>query len=236
MRALKRIHRLSMVAAVALAGCGGKPEPEYFPLNEGYRWEYRMQETNPLVDRRLPLTMENLGLRERDGRRYFLRRSSEGNEYWLVAEHGVQRAGARSWIGGMPLPDAEPQTVLPERIELGQEWRIVTRPFILERAEPFRERFAQDESKNVELSMRIASVDDTVEVPAGRFTHCVRVEGQGRLFVLADARIGASEVPVTHTEWFAPGVGLIKLVRREDLNTTQIVGGEVSMELLRFER
>ena len=54
--------------------------------------------------------------------------------------------------------------------------------------------------------------------------------------VLADARLGASEVVVHHTEWYAPGVGLVKLHRVEPLETTAIVGGEVTMELTGWER
>lgn len=223
-------------ACVLLAACSDKPQPNYFPLNEGYRWQYRINESNPLVNRRLPLSMENLGSRMRDGVRYWLRRSSEGNEYWLrIDGEGVQRSGSRSWLGGLPALE-EAQTVLPSSLTIGAEWNAQTRPYILERAIPFRERFTQDDSKNIELRMRLASDDEVVEVPAGRFEHCLRVEGQGRLFVLADARIGASEVPITHTEWYAPGVGLVKLVRIEALKTEQIVGGEVTLELLRFER
>ena len=227
---------LLITACVLLAACSEKPQPNYFPLNEGYRWQYRMQESNPLVNRRLPLSMENLGSRMRDGVRYWLRRSSEGNEYWLRTEgEGVQRIGARSWLDAPPELDGSPQTVLPEKLVVGAEWNAQTRPYILERVIPFRERFAQDESKNIELRMRLASDDEVVDVPAGRFEHCLRVEGTGRLFVLADARVGASEVPITHTEWYAPGVGLVKLQRIEALKTEQIVGGEVTLELLRFE-
>lgn len=227
---------LLIAACMLLAACSEKPQPNYFPLNEGYRWQYRMSESNPLVSRRLPLSMENLGARTRDGRRYWLRRSSEGNEYWLRIEgEGVVRSAARSWLGGSPALE-EAQTVLPPKLVVGAEWNAQTRPYILERAIPFRERFTQDDSKNIELRMRLANDDEVVEVPAGRFEHCLRVEGQGRLFVLADARIGASEVPITQTEWYAPGVGLVKLQRSEELKTEQIVGGEVTLELLRFER
>ncbi|MGQ0529750.1 MAG: hypothetical protein ACT4PG_08075, partial [Panacagrimonas sp.] len=114
-------------------------------------------------------------------------------------------------------------------------WEVETRPYILERAVPFRERFSQDHSKRIVLRMQVASLDDVVEVPAGTFTRCLQLEGSGLLNVLADARIGASPVPVTHTEWYAPGVGLVKLERTEWLDTQQIVGGKISMELLRFD-
>jgi hypothetical protein len=231
------LRRLTLVVlALALSACGKAPESPYFPLNGGYVWQYRMHEHNRLVDRKLPLRVENVGSRTRNGERYWLRRTSEGNEYWLLAQHGIERVATRTWLQTEPEDEEPRQRVLPETIAEGVEWDAKTRPFILERAEPFRERFTQDESKTINLRMRIAALDDVVTVPAGRFEHCLRVEGQGRLYVLADARIGASEVIVTQTEWYAPGVGLVKLERSEPLSTQAIVGGEVSLELTSFKR
>ncbi len=231
-----RDHRILLITVIALlAGCKRHPQPEYFPLDAGAHWEYRLHEVNPLVDGKRALTMDNLGPRDREGRRYWLRRSSEGNEYWLSADGAVQRVAQRNWLAPDPTFDKSAQTVLPAKLEVGVEWDATTRPYILERAIPFRERFWGDESKSVELRMRLAALDDTVQTPAGRFDHCLRVEGQGLLYVLADARYAASEVPVTQTEWYAPGIGLVKLHRVEALRTEQIVGGEVTMELTRFE-
>lgn len=225
------------VLALAIGACGQDPAPRYFPLDEGWLWTYRVSEHNPLVQRRRPLTLENLGTRELDGQRYWRRRSSEGNEYWLeVVGDGVQRRGVRTWLDAEPARDEPAQTVLPARLVAGAEWNAQTRPYILERALPFRERFAQDDSKTVDLRMRLASLDDRVEVPAGTFEHCLRVEGHGHLYVLADARIGASEVPVAQTEWYCPDVGLVKLQRRETLATEQIVGGEITLELVQLQR
>jgi len=227
---------LGLILSLMLSACEKAPDNPYFPLDAGYVWQYRMHEHNRLVDRTLPLSVENVGSRTRNGERYWVRRTSEGNEYWLQAKHGIERAATRTWLQTEPEDEDPRQLVLPGSIVEGMEWDAKTRPYILERAEPFRERFTQDESKAISLRMRVAAVDDVVTVPAGRFEHCLRVEGQGRLYVLADARIGASEVIVTQTEWYAPGVGLVKLERSEPLSTQAIVGGEVSLELMSFER
>lgn len=230
------VRRGVLVAATLLAACGGTPSPEYFPLNPGLRWEYALHEKNRLVDQVSLLSLRNLEAVTRDGQPYARRIASDGNEYWLSrSDTALLRVGQRTAIDFAPRMDAAPRTVMQLPPSLKQAWSVETRPYILERAEPFRERFSQDDSKRIELRMTVAALDDVVEVPAGKFERCLRLEGTGVLNVLADARIGASEVPVTHTEWYAPGVGLVKLVRTESLDTTQIVGGEVTMELLRFD-
>ena len=224
-----------LLTSCLLAACSAPPSPEYFPLESGLRWEYSVHEKNPLVDKVERLSLRNRNVQEREGQHYFRRLASDGNEYWLTVNEGsLQRAGLRTAIDFEPRMDAQPRTVLQLPPATGQAWEVETRPYILERAEPFRERFSQDDSKRIVLRMQVAALDDVVEVPAGKFERCLRLEGTGLLNVLADARIGASEVPVTHTEWYAPGVGLVKLVRTEPLDTQQIVGGTVTMELLSF--
>lgn len=219
-----------------LGGCKGAPEPEYFPLNPGLRWEYRLHEHNRLVDRVTRLDQRNLRPATRDDQTYSRRLASDGNEYWLAStEQGLQRLGLRTAIDFEPRMEVSPRMVMPLPPASGQWWEVETRPYILERAEPFRERFSHDDSKRITLRMQVAALDDVVEVPAGTFERCLRIEGSGVLNVLADARIGASEVPITHIEWYAPGVGLVKLLRKESLDTQQIVGGEVTMELMHFE-
>jgi len=228
---------LLLAIALILGACGGGPSPEYFPLQPGLEWQYAVSEKNPVTDSTTRLTVRSLDVAKQDGERYARRLASDGNEYWLsVTDSAVQRAGVRRAIDFAPRMDGQPRTVMQLPPTAGQWWEVESRPYILERVEPFRERFSQDESKRISLHMKVAALDDVVEVPAGRFERCLRLEGTGLLNVLADARIGASEVPVTHTEWYAPGVGLVKLVRTEVLQTEAIVGGEVTMELLGFER
>ena len=227
---------LAVCATLLLAACGGEPRPEYFPLNPGFEWEYRVHEKNRVTDQVRSLTLRNRPARNRDGVRYSRRLASDGNEYWLSIDEGkLRRHHYRTAIDFEPHADKSPRMVMPLPPQLGLWWEIDTRPYILERVAPFRERFFLDDSKQINLRMEIKSMEDVVEVPAGTFKNCMRIEGSGLLHVLADPSIGASEVPVTHTEWYAPGVGLVKLVRRETLDTIHIQGGEITMQLMDFE-
>lgn len=225
------------IASLLLAACGGAPDTPYFPLEPGRHWTYELREANPLGEKTETFEITSAGPRQRDGDTYWLRRNSLGTEYWLkLDERNIVRTGLRTTVEFEPRNDTVPRTVLPIAPKLGDSWEQPSQPFILERAVPFRERFLHHESVRFTLLMKVIAVDEDVTVPAGTFKHCVKVEGEAPINVLADPRLGASEVVVTHTEWYAPGVGLIKLHRREPLETTQIVGGEVTMDLLSFER
>lgn len=228
---------LPLVAAVVLAACSQRPSTDdFFPLQPGLRWNYEVHEHSAVTDARRELSIRNLGTETRADHRYTRRLASDGNEYWLeVVDGRLQRSGLRTAIDREPRLDITPLTVLKMPPEVGQAWEIETWPYILERIEPFRERFSQDRSKRVEMRMQVTALDAMVEVPAGRFENCLRLDGEAVLNVLADARIGASEVPITQTEWYAPGVGLVLLEREEKLDTLQIVGGKVRMQLLSFE-
>lgn len=228
---------ITAVAALLLAGCGKVPESRYFPLADGYHWTYALHEANPYTDRTEPFEVRNAGSRERDGDTYWLRRNSLDTEYWLKVDgDNIVRTGVRTAVELEPQPDAVPRTVLPRMPKLGDRWEQPSQPFILERVVPFRERFLRHESTRFVLNMAVTAIDEEVTVPAGTFKGCIKVEGEALVHVLADARLGASEVAVRHIEWYAPDVGLVKLHRIEPLETTAIVGGEVTMELTGWER
>lgn len=232
---LRRLMLL-LVLGTAVPGCTRVDAPDYFPLDPGLRWEYAKRESSRAGEQVERFEMRNLTPATRDGQRYLRRLASDGNEYWLqLRDERLERVGVRTAIDFEPRMDASARMVMPRVPAVGMAWDVETRPYVLERIEPFRERFSQDDSKRIQLRMQVMALDEVVEVPAGRFERCLRLEGSGLLNVLADARIGASPVPVTHTEWYAPGVGLIKLQRTETLDTQAIVGGSVTLELLRFE-
>jgi len=66
---------------------------------------------------------------------------------------------------------------------------------------------------------RIASTSDTVSVPAGRFKRCLRIE------TTLAATVGAGTKPITithyYTEWYAPGIGLVKAESSVDASGTK---------------
>ncbi|MEZ5453663.1 MAG: hypothetical protein R3E93_12740 [Thiothrix sp.] len=81
-------------------------------------------------------------------------------------------------------------------------------------------------------------VDEQVEVPAGRFSFTALAcwsKVRRNLTLYADPRKGDSQVHVTTREWYAPGIGLVRLEREEPLDTDVYKGGKVTLELVEFD-
>ena len=85
------------------------------------------------------------------------------------------------------------------------------------------------------MTYTIEALDDKVEVRAGRFERCVRVGGQAVLKLFADPVVGWRDLPLTTTEWYCHGPGLVKVLRKEPANSTFLVGGTQTLELLSWE-
>lgn len=215
-----------------LGGCKRSAEPPFFPLDADRSWTYTQHTDNPAIGPLPPLTLRVAGRTQLEGAPAIIRRSSLGSEYWLRAdEEGVQRVAHRTLLDTRPVPEASPYWVLRAPYVVGTWWENRTRPFVLTRVLPFHERLFHREGLSFSLQYEIAGVAETVQVPAGQFEDCVRVEASGRVQVIADPRVAVSEVDVNQTEWYCRGVGLTKLIRSEPLVTDQIVGGTLTLEL-----
>jgi hypothetical protein len=73
--------------------------------------------------------------------------------------------------------------------------------------------------------MSIAATDESVVVPAGKFDRCLRIDGSGRRNVRTDRGNASAEVSVSHQEWYAPGIGLIKAERWEHAESPFLKAG-----------
>lgn len=227
--------RTGCCVALAMAGLGGcqPPDPGYFPLRDGASWEYRLTQSWSDGERSDRYAVQNLGAALPDGRPVTIRRNDRGTDYYIERnQQGIARVAKRTAVESVPRPDPEPRYILKFPLRPGSEWRVSSHPYLLKRLLPYRERFNRD----LDLVMHYSIVSDRaqVSVPAGRFTDCLLVRGEGILRIYADAVAGVSEVPVSSLEWYAPGVGLVKLERREELDTTQIIGGTARLELVRY--
>jgi hypothetical protein len=197
-----------LAAALLLAGCGQSPS-DYFPLGGEQRWQYDITRTIKGETRRQKLIVANLRATELAGRQVFPRRRLDGAvELYERTADGVLRV----------YPDAKQrQTVLPAVPAPGVAWQGETQIMFLEVTGAFSATFEARMQQSIPLSYVVESADETVEVAAGRFAHCLRVKSNGSMFAGGTLReyMGIRFVQVEQTDWYAPGVGLVKRVRRE---------------------
>ena len=85
------------------------------------------------------------------------------------------------------------------------------------------------------MHYRIEALAEKVKTPAGDFEGCVRVSGRAEIRLYVDAMFQWRDIPLVTLEWYCPGVGLVRLERKEPSPTKFMVGGTVTMELTSWQ-
>jgi hypothetical protein len=225
-----------VMSALAMApGCSNEdPLTRYFPAQQGTRWIYRLQRTTMDGTRVRPYYVEHRGTiaLDVDGALYEEQRTFDGNRYFyrLDPDLGWLRLAVQSATEDTPRFLPEPWLVMPTRLEAGHQWRQVTPVRVLEKTGPPQETLFRVQA-SLPVDYRVAAIDDTLTVPAGRFSRCLRIEGAGRISTHLGNYLGLSNVEVRLTEWYAPGVGLIKQVLEERTNKQALDRGHLVLEL-----
>ena len=248
----------ALALALPLTGCGrdgagGGREPlDHFPLDAGRVWTYTVTTTrDDDQPERETQTLRALGRDEAGGvgTAAWHRRDDNGVDYWLQADaSGVWRVSAKSDVDAEPRPDpvaapasdaAEGQRrrwVLRAPLVTGTQWSAPTTAYLLMRRAEFP-REIRHTHQPVLMTYVIEAVDETVEVPAGRFARCLRVHGTARMRLFADSVGGWQDMPLDTLEWYCPGVGLTRLERNEPVPARSTVpsGGRLVMDLPRWQ-
>lgn len=231
--------RLLVLLLMLLGGCSAKPDAgDYFPLDAGLAWDYRVTLELPQRTTTDTFRVESLGTtRLNDDEAASIRRTSNGTDYYIRRhEDGIFRYAKRTLVEIHPRLDASPRMILPLPVPAkpGKVWTAATTSYTLRRLQPYEEMTGKGSPFN--MVYELSGLDETVTVPAGTFEHCLLVIGRAQMRLYSDARRGYSDVEITTQEWYAPGVGLVKLARSEPLDTDVFKGGTLTLELTAFSR
>lgn len=196
-----------LLATVLCAGCRGG-DADYFPVGGGQTWDYevRMMIKGERHVQRLLLT--SLSPAEVDGAEYFPQvRLNDRVDLYRRDKNGIVRVN---------LGDGELR-VLPAELKPKASWRTPGQIMFLEITGAFHATFQERKKQYIDLDYVIETMDDTVAVGAGRFTNCMRIKSSGSMYAGGTLQefLGIGFIQVEQTEWYAPGVGLIKRVRKE---------------------
>lgn len=230
---------LPMLALATLAACGAAPAPDpLFPLEAGAEHTYQVVTTHDNAPAETEtLTLRSLGRDDLDSLPTWRRRSEGGADYWLRQDDtGIYRVASKSDAQRDPQPDARPRYVLRRPYAVGTQWRSDTAAYLLRRRQTGQPdmRYTQPP---VQMDYAIDALEQTVQTPAGRFEHCLRVKGTALMPLFVDPVAGAQDVPLTTLEWYCPGPGLVRLERREQVaSKTFLSGGTLTMELSAWRR
>lgn len=228
----------ALLMLLLLAGCGARPPgSDLFPLEAGRRWTYELR--TEWEDQRVERETRAFETRGRqtlaDGSSAWLRHGDAGMDYWLRADDsGIYRVASRSVLDAEPRLDAARRYVLKAPVAPGTQWSAATTAYLLQRRQGFPPELRHSHPE-IPMHYVIEALDEAVDTRAGRFEGCVRVKGSAALRLYADAVAGWRDLPLLTTEWYCPGVGLVKLRREEAARSPFLLGGTLTLELLTWQ-
>jgi hypothetical protein len=236
-----RISLIGALALVSLTACDqpAKDNP-LFPLAAGRQWTYQIETVYDAPDAKTTthtLEISNLGSAQlSDGSQAWVRRSNNGHEYWLVTDNtGINRVALKSPTKEQAVMDIEPRTVLPAGLALGSTWTTTTVPYFLRRRneKPAEFRYL-NKYKDLPMVFKVVNIDTPLQTPAGKFDHCVRVDGTMEVMLWHDDAFAYKPTPILSREWYCPGVGLAQVERDEPTTAKLFQGGTMRMRLLSY--
>lgn len=197
------------VAAALFSGGCGDPDAGYFPVGGGQTWDYAIRRTIKGEKRLQRLLLKSLPPVVIDGTEYFPQaRLDDRVDVFTRSKDGIVRVnyGARAQL-----------PVLPAQPKRGAKWQAPGQILFLDVTGAFQPTFAERRKHTIDLEYEIEATDDTAVVPAGTFTNCLRIRSHGSMYAGSTLKefLGISFIQIDQTEWYAPGVGLVKRVRRE---------------------
>jgi len=231
-----RLRAICLIAysSIPLWICGCNSDT-YLPLKVGSQWHYTLQTEmdEAPVENHLDFSMDR-SFHFQGGKTY-VHRSESGVEYFLQQRaDGIYRIASR--VDTEEQSTLEPQAimVLPTPVKLGAQWSAPTVPFLLRRSAEFPRELKYRHS--AVMHYQVKALDESVDVPAGHFDHCAKVQGQASLRFFIDPVKGVGDEPLQSTEWYCQGVGLVRFDRAEIVDSSFVSGGSVSYVLSSYSR
>jgi hypothetical protein len=203
------MKKYGLFFCLLLFACG-EPDNSWFPLSEGYWWQYSAVRSIRGESHIQKLILANLAAVRVDGATLFPRKRADGKiEYYEKSDKGVYL---------VDLEDGSKDQQLQEPVKAGTKWQRTSKILFLEVTGAFEATYNRRIEENIIVNYEIESVDDVVTVAAGRFEHCIRVKGIGSIYGgggSLEEFMDIDDINIETLEWYAPGVGLVKRTRKE---------------------
>mgnify|MGYP006865024102 CR=1 FL=1 len=226
---------MSLLSALVTVACGDETGPDYFPLEEGWRWQYDVVLDTKSTGRThqkyfvLNFPRHKVGERETTPRRFH-----DGTVYFVAeSETGVERLAARKPGDGMRRQEP-PRIILKYPVTPGTTWSQEEDTLLLNTRTLFNAPMAT--AIPIRMEYVIETAEDVVRVPAGVFRHCVKVSGKGGTSVVDRFSDATIFISVETATWFVPGTGLVKSQRTEHSSNQRIEPGTFTQVLSALSR
>lgn len=223
---------LALPATLLLSACSNEAQgARFFPLVPGQAWQYRVERTTMDGQAEMRHAVTTLSPPYGDSRISAIRETLGGQRYlYEVDDMGIFRVGEHVQEEAAGDAARYRHLILPHVLESNSTWQTTTRTSVLESGgPPWESLFRIDVA--VEMDYMVESLDADISTPAGRFERCLVVSGHGKTSADVGNYIGRTSIEVHSREWFAPGVGLVRMERQESTGASALNTGSLMMVL-----
>ena len=225
---------IACAVAFLLQSCDSNSD-SYFPLDKGLTWRYQVSSVTSHYKNQDILVIQNMGVEVIDQKNLYVRRTSLGTNYYFVKENqDVLRVAKRAAVELRPKFDEEKRYVIKGPFEPGTSWTHQGQPYLLDR--PFPTDYELRNTIRFPMTYSIVSVGEKLSTKSGLFKDCIHIRGTSVVNIGRTVSIIQDEVKFTTDEWYAPRVGLVRLIRSEDVDSSHAYGGSIEINLLEFGR
>lgn len=200
---------------------------QYFPLKEGMSWEYQMTRQGRFSGvETSTYTRKALAARKFDEVKLVPLQYNNGFlQYIIQDKFGV---AVYAYQG---IDDVKPKASRPIYYFL---------QYPLKQGAIQQTRFKTDLLEmqvDVDVTLTIETLSDTVSVPAGTFKNCIRIKGYGTKTIQVDIMPVKATIEIETYEWYAPNVGWIKSIMNQNGSHPVLGGpGQEIHQLLKFTK
>jgi hypothetical protein len=235
MRVQRRWWAILFLCAGSLIGCG-RSQSEPIPL--GLQRVMLYQRLVSIRDEsiRSSYIVRERGTVDYQGRQVAAVEFPGGaRDYYLRDDSGIRRLATVRGRDGVVSMEDDQHYILKLPASINVHWSLPSEITLIESV--FYESGERIRERQVPVTLRynVEAVDDTVVVPAGTFTNCIRVKATGSAITRVNMGQNFGHIDVVHTDWYAPGVGLVKTERRETSDSPYLKPGSALQELVSID-
>ena len=86
----------------------------------------------------------------------------------------------------------------------------------------------------INIENKLISLNATVKIKDKILKNCLKIEGFGQTSFFPGAPLGKIDITIKKTEWYAPGLGLVKLIR-EEISDSETMGNIYYEKVMNFD-
>ena len=86
----------------------------------------------------------------------------------------------------------------------------------------------------INIENKLISLNETVKIKNKILKNCLKIEGFGQTSFFPGAPLGKIDITIKKTEWYAPGLGLVKLIR-EEISDSETMGNIYYEKIMNFD-